>query len=59
MSQDVQKKAIWEQYISNLFADDRPQLENNLEDDLSVPSITIEDILLKSPFPHEGWDPNG
>ena len=39
-----QKKAIWEQYIGNLFADERPQLEDNLEGDLSGPSITIEEI---------------
>jgi len=38
------KKDIWEEDISNLFADDRYQLEDNLEDDLSEPSITIEEI---------------
>lgn len=33
-----------EENISNLFADDRSQLEDNLEDDFSGPSITIEQI---------------
>lgn len=45
MGQDnAQRKAIWEENISNLFADDRSQLEDNLEDDFSGPSTPIEQI---------------
>lgn len=45
MAQDnAQRKSIWEQYIGSLFADERPQLKDNLEDDLTGPSITIEEI---------------
>lgn len=45
MAQDnVQRKAIWEQYIDNLFADERPRLEDIFEEDLSGSPITIEEI---------------
>ena len=48
MAHDIgEKKAIWERYIGTLFADERPQLENDLEgrDDLSGPTIITEEII--------------
>lgn len=39
---DSQKEAIWKK--SNLFVDERHQLEDNPKNDLSGPSNTVEEI---------------
>jgi len=42
---DQQRKIIWENYISNLFAVERPAVKNVDDKDLSGPPITKEDII--------------
>jgi len=42
---DQQRKIIWENYISNLSADERPVVENVDDKDLSGPPITKEEII--------------
>jgi len=42
---DQQRKIKWENYISNLFADERPAVENVDDKVLSGPPITKEEII--------------
>lgn len=44
---DAQKKVIWEQGIANLFADERSQLEDNPENNLSGRKRILEKIFVE------------